>query len=172
LTGAGRLGSHAVCSRSVQNHAFDGEDFRAGGATVLVDDAGIVGVEPLRYEPPSDCDLVDYGDATVLPGLIDTHVHLVGDSRVMALERLAEYSPEEIDAVVIESLRRQLAAGVTTVRDLGDWHFNVVERRDAQRQVDDGLPWIVASGPPITSPGATAATSVARSAARTRSWLR
>ena len=73
----------------------------------------------MRYEPPSDCDLVDYGDATVLPGLIDTHVHLVGDSRVMALERLAEYSPEEIDAVVIESLRRQLAAGVTTVRDLG-----------------------------------------------------
>jgi len=135
------------------NHAFDGEDFRAGGATVLVEDAGIIGVEPVRYEPPSDCDLVDYGDATVLPGLIDTHVHLVGDSRVMALERLAEYSPEEIDAVVIESLRRQLAAGVTTVRDLGDWHFNVVERRDAQRQVDDGLPWIVASGPPITSPG-------------------
>ena len=135
------------------NHAFDGEDFRAAGATVLVDDAGIVGVEPLRYEPPSDCDLVDYGDATVLPGLIDTHVHLVGDSRVMALERLAEYSPEEIDAVVIESLRRQLAAGVTTVRDLGDWHFNVVERRDAQRQVDDALPWIVASGPPITTPG-------------------
>jgi imidazolonepropionase-like amidohydrolase len=89
----------------------------------------------------------------VLPGLIDTHVHLVGDSRVMALERLAEYSPEEIDAVVIESLRRQLAAGVTTVRDLGDWHFNVVERRDAQRQVDDALPWIVASGPPITTPG-------------------
>jgi imidazolonepropionase-like amidohydrolase len=152
LTGAGRLGSHAVCAIRA-NHAFDGEDFRAGGATVLVDDAGIVGVEPLRYEPPSDCDLVDYGDATVLPGLIDTHVHLVGDSRVMALERLAEYSPEEIDAVVIESLRRQLAAGVTTVRDLGDWHFNVVERRDAQRQVDDGLPWIVASGPPITSPG-------------------
>jgi imidazolonepropionase-like amidohydrolase len=79
------------------NHAFDGEDFRAGGATVLVDDAGIVEVEPVGYEPPSDCDLVDYGDATVLPGLIDTHVHLVGDSRVMALERLAEYSPEEID---------------------------------------------------------------------------
>ena len=30
---------------------------------------------------------------------------------------------------------------------------NVVERRDAQRQVDDALPWIVASGPPITTPG-------------------
>ena len=134
-------------------HAFDGEDFLAGGATLLVEDGGIVGVEPGAYEPPSDCELVDYGDATVLPGLIDTHVHLVGDSGVMALERVAGYSPEEIDDVVVESLHRHLAAGVTTVRDLGDRRFNVVERRDAQRQVDDGLPWIVASGPPITIPG-------------------
>jgi imidazolonepropionase-like amidohydrolase len=71
----------------------------------------------------------------------------------MALERAAGYSPVEIDTVVVESLRRQLAAGVTTVRDLGDRQFSVVARRDAQRHVDDGLPWIVASGPPITTPG-------------------
>jgi imidazolonepropionase-like amidohydrolase len=134
-------------------HAFDGENFRAGGGTVLMEEGRIVGVEPMGYEPPSDCQLVDYGNATVLPGLIDTHVHLVGNSGVMALERVAGYSPEEIDEVVSESLRRQLAAGVTTVRDLGDRHFNVVERRDAQWQVDDRLPWILASGPPITTPG-------------------
>ncbi len=120
---------------------------------MLLEEGRIVGVEPVGYEPPSDCELVDYGDATVLPGLIDTHVHLVGDSEVMALERAARYSSDEIDAVVVESLRRHLAAGVTTVRDLGDRQFSVVERRDAQRQVDDGLPWIVASGPPITSLG-------------------
>jgi imidazolonepropionase-like amidohydrolase len=35
----------------------------------------------------------------VLPGLIDTHVHLVGNSGVMALERAAGYSSEEIDEV-------------------------------------------------------------------------
>jgi imidazolonepropionase-like amidohydrolase len=135
------------------NHAFDGEDFRAGGATVLLEDRRIVAVESAAYEPPCDCELVDYGSATVLPGLIDAHVHLVGDSGVMALERAAGYSSEEIDAVIVESLRRHLAAGVTTVRDLGDRQFSVVQRRDAQRQVDDGLPWIVASGPPITTPG-------------------
>jgi imidazolonepropionase-like amidohydrolase len=135
------------------NHAFDGEDFWAGGGTVLVEDGRILGLEQAEYEPPFDCELVDYGDGTVLPGLIDAHVHLVGDSGLMALERVPDYSPEEIDTVIIESLRRQLAAGVTTVRDLGDWHFNVVQWRDAQRQVDDGLPWIVASGPPITIPG-------------------
>lgn len=134
------------------NHAFDGEGFRAGGATVLVEDGRIVGVESAAYEPPSGCEVVDRGDATVLPGLIDTHVHLVGDSDVMALERVPGNSSEQIEAVVTEALQRQLAAGVTTVRDLGDWHFNVVHRRDAQRQGDDGLPWIVASGPPITTP--------------------
>jgi imidazolonepropionase-like amidohydrolase len=74
----------------------------------------------------------------VLPGLIDTHVHLVGDGGVMALERAAGYSSEQIDAVVSESLRRHLAAGVTTVRDLGDLQFSVVQRRDSQRRVDDG----------------------------------
>lgn len=39
------------------------------------------------------------------------------------------------------------------VADLSQVCRNVVERRDAQRQVDDALPWIVASGPPITTPG-------------------
>ncbi|MGY4773449.1 amidohydrolase family protein [Kribbella sp. CWNU-51] len=88
----------------------------------------------------------------MLPGLIDTHVHLVADSGPMALDRVAGYSDEEIDAVVTEALRRQLAAGVTMVRDLGDRNFNVVDRRDAQRSRVDALPWIVASGPPVTTP--------------------
>jgi imidazolonepropionase-like amidohydrolase len=35
---------------------------------VLVEDGGIVGVEPVASEPPSDCELLDYGDATLLPG--------------------------------------------------------------------------------------------------------
>lgn len=56
------------------NHVFDGEDFRAVGGTVLVEDRRIVGVESAAYDPPSDCQLVDYGDATMLPGLIDTYV--------------------------------------------------------------------------------------------------
>jgi imidazolonepropionase-like amidohydrolase len=131
---------------------FDGARFVAGGATVLVDRGRILGVEAAAYDLPADCALHDHGEATVLPGLIDTHVHLVADSGPMALDRVAGYSDEEIDAIVTEALRRHLAAGVTMVRDLGDRNFNVVDRRDAQRARDDGLPWIVASGPPITTP--------------------
>jgi hypothetical protein len=73
----------------------------------------------------------------------------------MALERAAGYSSEEIEAVVSEALASHLAAGVTTVRDLGDRHFTVVARRDAQRQVD-GLP-VHRSPPRVATAGSSAA---------------
>ncbi len=133
--------------------AFDGDAFVDGGVTVIVDGSAIVGVEPASYDVPGDCPVSEYAGATVLPGLIDAHVHLVADSGPMALDRVAACSEQELDAVVTEALERHLASGVTAVRDLGDRRFNVVERRDAQRAHDDGLPWITASGPPITSPG-------------------
>jgi imidazolonepropionase-like amidohydrolase len=134
-------------------HAFTDDRFRAGGATVFVDAGRIVGVEPARRDVPSSCPVVDHGEATVLPGLIECHVHLVADCGVQALDRVCGRSQAELDATVTESLRRHLGAGVTTVRDLGDRGFGVVARRDVQRALDDGLPWIVASGPPLTFPG-------------------
>jgi imidazolonepropionase-like amidohydrolase len=134
---------------------FDGERFSSGAATVLVDDGRIVAVEPGFPDVGEQWQVVESDGATVLPGMIDAHVHLIGDSGVGALGRVPDYADEEIDAVVSESLRRQLAAGVTTVRDLGDRRYNVVQRRDRQRVGGPAVPepTIVASGPPLTSPG-------------------
>jgi imidazolonepropionase-like amidohydrolase len=138
---------YAVRARRV----FDGERFLEGGATVLVDGSTIAGVEPFGHEVPHDCDVTTY-DGTVLPGLIDVHVHLFTDSGPQALDRVAGYTDEEIDEVVTAALARSLAAGVTTVRDLGDRRYNVVARRDAQRRDDVREPRILASGPPVTIP--------------------
>lgn len=135
--------------------AFDGERFVAGGATVLVEDGVIRGVEPHGYPVPDGTEVLDHPDATLLPGLVDTHTHLVGDGEMGALDRVETYTAAEIDAVMTRALRRQLDAGVTTVRDLGDRGFCAVARRDHQRTEPAATalePRILASGPPVTSP--------------------
>lgn len=134
---------------------FDGEKFSTGGATVLIDGNRIVGVEEGFPEVGEQWQVVNHGDATILPGLIDTHVHLVADGGVGALDRVAGFTDDELDAVITQGLRLQLSAGVTTVRDLGDRRFSVLERRDRQRagSAREPEPTILASGPPLTSPG-------------------
>jgi len=131
---------------------FDGDAFTGDGVTVLVDDGRIAGVEPGFPDVGERWEVVEFEDATVLPGLIDTHVHLVTDSADRALDRVAGYSEQELADVMSDGLRRHLAAGVTTVRDLGDRGFAVADRRPpVGGPVTE--PTILASGPPLTSPG-------------------
>jgi imidazolonepropionase-like amidohydrolase len=134
-------------------HFFDGEQFRRSGATVLVAEGKVVGVEPFAFDPPPGCPVLSYG-GTLLPGLIDAHTHLVTDSGPMALDRVAGYSAAEIETVMTRALQDHLAVGVTTVRDLGDRDFSAARRRGRQGGGGPVVePDIVASGPPITSVG-------------------
>jgi imidazolonepropionase-like amidohydrolase len=126
--------------------AFDGFRPLPGGALVLVDDGRIAGVEPAAFPVPDGCPVVD-GPA-LLPGLIDSHVHLCGDDSPAALDRFAELSDADLQRIIRASGEKQLRAGVTAVRDLGDARWTVVERSG-----DDGGPTVVAAGPPITCPG-------------------
>ena len=129
--------------------AFDGERFLPGGALVLVEGRAIVAVEPATTPPPDGCPVTDVPSGTLLPGLVDTHVHLCGDAGARALDQVPELDPAELDAVVTAAERATLRAGVTAVRDLGDHHWTVLERADR----DGERPTVVAAGPPITSPG-------------------
>lgn len=134
---------------------FDGERFSSDGATVLTDAGRILAVEAGFPDVGPPWPVVEFDDATVLPGLIDTHVHLAADSGFGALDRIAGFTDEEMDAAITDGLRRHLANGVTTVRDLGDRRFGVLDRRDRQRAggATEPEPTILAAGPPLTSPG-------------------
>lgn len=131
---------------------FDGERVLPAGSAVVVDGGHIVAVLAPGGRPPDGAVLVDHPDATLLPGLVETHAHLCCDSGPGALDRIPEAADEELPAVIDASLRAQLAAGITTVRDLGDRRFAVVEWRDAHG-ADASFPRVLASGPPITTPG-------------------
>lgn len=129
--------------------AFDGERFVEGGATVFVDGERIVGVESAGCEVPDGVEVAAY-DGTLLPGLIDAHVHLVADGVPGSLEAVGAMSDADIDAVITRTLAQQAAYGVTTVRDLGDRGYRTLGFRDA---AEPGVPRIVASGPPFTTDG-------------------
>jgi imidazolonepropionase-like amidohydrolase len=135
--------------------AFDGEQALPGGALVLIDGGRIVAVEPGSAPLPDGWPVAELPAATLLPGLVDAHVHLCGDGQDGALERLPGFGDAELDRVIAQALREQLAAGVTTVRDLGDRRWAVLGWRErlAAGTVGFPCPAIVASGPPITSPG-------------------
>lgn len=127
---------------------FDGERFLDGATWVQVEADRIVAVGARQVDPPPGLPVLDRPGATLLPGLIDSHVHLVAGAEPDALSLDAARGPTERERVIRQSLRDHLAAGVTTVRDLGDNRFCVLDRGHR-----DDEPWVVGSGPPITSVG-------------------
>ena len=130
------------------DRVFDGERFLPGGALVLLDDGRISAVEPAGAMVSDGRRVVEHPGGTLLPGLVDAHVHLCCDSGNGALDRLGDHTDATLADVIEASLRRQLAVGVTVVRDLGDRRYATLDWRRRP-----GLPTVVASGPPITVPG-------------------
>jgi imidazolonepropionase-like amidohydrolase len=133
--------------------AFDGERVVPGGALVLVDGGRIAGVEPGAAPAPDGCEVLEVPGGTVLPGLVDAHVHLCGDGTDGTLDRIGEPGKDAMMAVIEASLRCHLAAGVTAVRDLGDQRFAVLDWRSSARRGGGVYPAVVTAGPPITSVG-------------------
>lgn len=135
------------------DRCFDGERFRTDGVTVLVDGEHIAGVEPAAYDVPHGVPVTAY-DGTLLPGLVDAHVHLVAESTFPGqpgcLELTGTLDDEGLDAAIRRSLALQAGAGVTTVRDLGDVRYRALVARERH---SPGEPRIVAAGPPLTVPG-------------------
>jgi imidazolonepropionase-like amidohydrolase len=90
----------------------------------------------------------------LMPGLVDTHLHLCFDASNDPVGHLAETGDDLLREQMAEAARRALRAGVTTVRDLGDRGYLALDLRDQRRAGMAGpLPAIVAAGPPITTPG-------------------
>ncbi|MEV4358104.1 amidohydrolase family protein [Nonomuraea sp. NPDC049625] len=116
---------------------FDGQEMRHD-QVVIVEDGRITGI---TTEVPAT---VDLGEATLLPGLIDCHVHLAFDA---SRDVVAMLEPPGLADRMRQAARQHLAAGVTTVRDLGDRDYLALG-------LDLGLdgPEILSAGPPITTP--------------------
>jgi imidazolonepropionase-like amidohydrolase len=114
--------------------AFDGKSDSAIGDAVVVVQGGRIMAIGARAPIPAGAQVVDLGDATILPGFIDAHTHLTDESSddwnadtVAGLRR----SVPEATLRAAELARRTLLAGFTTVRDVGGADYIDVGLRNA-----------------------------------------
>lgn len=123
-----------------------------GPSTVIVEDGRIVAVQPIDRPIPAGVRVIDQSARTVLPGLIDAHVHLTGQPD-QPFWREATDSDEKAVAVGLYNARVTLKAGFTTVRDAGAAGLTGYAVRDAIR---DGMfpgPRILAAGSALSIVG-------------------
>jgi imidazolonepropionase-like amidohydrolase len=154
---------------------FDGTSDRLiARPLLLVENGTITAVEANGVEPPAGLEQIDLGDVTLLPGLIDLHVHLGFDAGPDPVRQMNADDNLTLLLRMAKAARVALQAGVTTVRDLGDRDYLGVTLRDWYRsELDrtlgrDGAPSrpggappaprdigpeILAAGPPITVTG-------------------
>ena len=116
---------------------------------VHIVDGRIVSITDAATAPPGE-EMVDLGDVTLIPGLIDIHQHLAFDA---SADPVAQIQADD-DATLLLRMRltaqRALAVGITTIRDLGDRNYLSLVLRDWYRDGGEVGPRILASGPPLT----------------------
>ena len=99
--------------------------------TVGVDGNLVKFVGPVKKYPPSKKDTVfDISGKTILPGLIDAHIHICVDGSPDPITSLLKDSVPQITLKAADHARRTLEAGVTTVRDMGGKDYIDIAIRD------------------------------------------
>ncbi len=139
---------------------FDGEELLPGERSVIVRDGRIEQVaepaqipEAVHAEARADSTLIEAAGATLLPGLIDLHVHLIWDGSDDPVRSLALESPEQTLLKGVGFARQTLRAGITTVRDLGSIDDQAIRLAEAVERGWIEGPRVIASGRTIVMTG-------------------
>jgi imidazolonepropionase-like amidohydrolase len=131
------------------------------GSETVVDGVVVLGDQLLEWVGPAAAlpdeyaglARTDYPAATIMPGLIDSHVHLGFDGGRDPVARMRAETDEQQLVLMLHNARDLLGVGVTTARDLGGRGYLSLVVRDA---IAAGLargPRLVAAGPPVTVTG-------------------
>ena len=121
--------------------------------TLRIKESKIQKIEAGFIDPDPNDTLIDLRDQTVLPGLIDTHVHLTGEYNENS--RLKRFISNEADYALDSALyaKKTLEAGFTVVRNLGDTYNGTIALNKAIKSNKVPGPMIFTAGKTLSSTG-------------------
>ena len=136
-------------------HLWDGVADRPaeGRFRVRVEQGRIAAIDP---EPESagqpDHEAIDLGGLTLMPGLIDAHVHLGLDPKIKTPDEQLAVPEEDRRVRAIGRARAMAEAGITTARDLGGGDYLELDLRDGIAEGRVPGPRVLCAGQPLTRP--------------------
>lgn len=146
--------SHAIEGKQMSKYILFGKTVLAGDelstmehAAIAINDATIVFVgsqEDAKKQFP-DYQILDLGDHTILPGMIDSHTHTSMDAHVPGhLEKMNDSLPN-LTIRAVKYMETDLYSGITTARVLGDkGYVDVIVRNEINSNVLVGPKLLVA----------------------------
>jgi imidazolonepropionase-like amidohydrolase len=120
--------------------------------SVITEGNKITGVEKGYISPAAGDKTVDLKKATVMPGLIDCHVHVEDEIGPNSFEKQFKYNPADYAFLAMANADSTLLAGFTTVRDLGGSGVNISVRNAINKGLFPG-PRIYTAGKALSSTG-------------------
>ena len=116
-------------------------------AQILIED-GVIKKISKNIKLSTAYEIIKLPDTTILPGLMDAHVHLIGNTEVKGYAGIANSS--YLSTIYgVKNAKETLMAGFTTVRNVGAGNYADVALRDAINQNAVVGPTMLVSGPPL-----------------------
>ena len=104
------------------------------------------------YAPAGGAKIIDLKNRTVMPGLIDSHVHLESETNPNRYMETFTYNPADYAFQSVVFAERTLMIGFTTVRDLGGSGVNISLRNAINKRLIKG-PRVITAGKSIATTG-------------------
>ena len=120
--------------------------------TILVENSRIVSVEDGYQEAPAGAEVIDLRNQTVLPGLMDMHVHIQSQSSRDRYSKGFRMNDADVALEAVQYAKVTLLAGFTTVRDVGGDGVNISLKRAIAAGYIDG-PRVFTSGKSLGTTG-------------------
>ena len=150
------IGCFFTLSSATVIHAgllINGESsFPSPEMSIVVEGSKIVAIETGFITPDSEDEFIDLSGYTVLPGLMDMHVHLGSEYSKNSYQERITLNAGDYAIRAVANAQKTLMAGFTTVRNLGDSDGVTISLRNA---IAKGI----VTGPRIFSSGTTIASS-------------